>query len=70
MTVTVQELIEELKKMDPEAIVIMSKDAEGNNFSPLYATSDKYFYQADTTYSGSISKTKEGKKAFVLWPTN
>lgn len=31
----IKELIEELKKYDPEAEVVLSADEEGNSFSPL-----------------------------------
>jgi hypothetical protein len=32
---TVKELIERLQKEDPDRIVIMAKDGEGNSYSPL-----------------------------------
>lgn len=34
---TVAELIAELKKLPPAALVVMSRDAEGNGYSPLHA---------------------------------
>lgn len=33
---TVGELIARLKKEDPNRVVILSRDVEGNGFSPLY----------------------------------
>ena len=32
---TVGELIKKLKKVDPKRIVVMSRDPEGNGFSPM-----------------------------------
>ena len=32
---TVEDLIKELKALDPNSQVVISKDAEGNGFSPL-----------------------------------
>jgi len=83
---TVKELIEELKELDGDRIVIMSKDGEGNGFSPL-ADVECSAYIADTTWSGEVhieeltpgliekgytedDVREDGKKAVVLWPTN
>ncbi len=48
---TVAELIEELQKEDPSALVVMSKDAEGNSYSPLGDIGSGE-YDPDTTYNG------------------
>lgn len=53
-TMTVRELIELLSKCNPDDIVILSKDAEGNGFSPLSNIQEE-MYTPDTTYSGEIS---------------
>ena len=83
---TVKELIEKLQQEDPERIVIISKDSEGNNFSPLSDLS-AYAYDPETIRSGDIGIEKltdenreqgytienivvDGQKAIVLWPTN
>ena len=47
----IKELITKLEKYNPEAIVIVQKDSEGNGYSPLYAADDGH-YQATSTYSG------------------
>ena len=49
----VKELINLLREEDPEAIVIMAKDSEGNSYSPL---SDFWcgVYQAETSWSGEV----------------
>lgn len=82
---TVAELIEELKQQDPNRLVVMSKDAEGNSYSPLSAL---YIaaYCPDTTWSGQIGLEKlddayraegyteedvvDGQPALVLYPIN
>lgn len=35
MSVTIRELIEELKGLDPDLIVVVASDEEGNGYSPL-----------------------------------
>jgi hypothetical protein len=75
-------LIEELSKYDPSFEVILSKDEEGNGFSPL-AEPSKSNYIPETTYSGYILNDEdlaseeigieEGVmpiNCVVLWPTN
>ena len=60
----VKELIEELKKVDPEREVIMAKDDEGNGFSPL-ADFSQDLYVPHSTWSGEIhieELTEELKK--------
>lgn len=82
----VKELIKLLRAVDENRIVIMSKDGEGNAFSPLSSLDDKSTYLADSRYSGEIgideltSELKKqgyteedkitGKPALVLWPAN
>ncbi len=82
---TVQELIAELQQMDPERLIVMAKDAEGNGYSPLSSMWEGG-YAAESTYSGEAGLeelTEEDKKdgyvqedvvdgvpALVLCPTN
>lgn len=83
----VQELIDILQEVeDKSRIVVMSKDAEGNSFSPFAAMSTGA-YLADSTWSGEIGLEEltpeleergysdedvieNGNPALVLWPTN
>lgn len=67
----VKELIELLQKEDPEREVVMSKDAEGNDFSPLVEDFSTGQYVPENTWSGEfIQDQQEGQKALCLWPTN
>jgi hypothetical protein len=50
----VKELIERLKNVDPEAELIMSKDAEGNSYSPLSDVEANTFYIPESTWCGQI----------------
>lgn len=50
---TIKQLIEELQKCDPEREVIMSRDAEGNSYSPL-AAMWQGAYRATTTWYGEV----------------
>lgn len=82
----VKELIEILQQEDPERLVILSKDAEGNNYSPL-ADCSTSAYEAECTWSGYIGLEEltpelikegyteedvleDGKPCLVLWPVN
>lgn len=83
---TVKDLIEALSKEDPNRLVVMARDAEGNGYSPL---SDWWTgaYKAETTSSGEVGLEKldetaklagygegdvivDGKPAIILTPTN
>ena len=50
---TVKELKIALETYDENAVVVMSKDGEGNSFSPL-AGIENYIYVPETTYYGEI----------------
>jgi hypothetical protein len=54
---TVAELIKELEGMPQESIVVMSKDAEGNEYSPLSSIDPDSVYVADSTWSGDVYST-------------
>lgn len=81
----VQELIEQLQTLDPERIVILQKDAEGNGYSPLSCFWEGA-YEAYSTWSGEAGLDKltdeliaegyseddlcRGEPAVVLVPVN
>ncbi len=58
----VKELIAELQNLDPEVVVVMSSDSEGNGYSPI-ASLGEDMYIPETTYSGSLAYTKEDFEA-------
>lgn len=67
---TVAELIKELEKLPKSYLVVQSKDAEGNNFSPLSEISTAKYYPQNS-WSAEISTEMIAKHdAVVLWPTN
>jgi hypothetical protein len=83
---TVADLIKELQKHDPKRLVVMSKDSEGNGYSPLSSV-ETAAYRADTTWSGEIGLERltpglrkmgyseedviqDGVPALVLGPVN
>ncbi|MEZ0089997.1 hypothetical protein [Streptacidiphilus sp. EB129] len=86
---TLDDLRAELTKLDHlpgDTIVVMSKDGEGNGFSPLAQVEDA-MYRAETTWSGEHYLTEEqvaadpeygeddlapddAVPAVFLWPTN
>lgn len=68
-----------LEGHDDDTIVVLSKDAEGNSYSPLAQVDEPgtYVYRAVTTWSGEIEEATEdalsypdNEPAVVLWPTN
>jgi hypothetical protein len=71
VVMTVKDLIDELQKIaDPMADVILSKDGEGNGFSPLSGISkDHYFPDEKRPWSVELNK-KGNRKCIVFWPTN
>lgn len=82
----VKALIAILKKMDPDRVVVLQKDAEGNGYSPLEGVDDNALYSADSTWSGEVGYERlskkmraqgygdedigHGEKAVVLFPVN
>lgn len=82
---TVSELIEKLAGFDGSRLVVMSKDAEGNSYSPLSDFSTGA-YAAESTWSGEVGlealtdesradgyseeDVVDGVSALVLWPVN
>ena len=82
----VKELIEELKNLNPEADVVLSKDGEGNSYSPVDSIGIGYYIPWNS-YSGDFynetwdadeccmdeqewNEMRELNNAIVLWPTN
>lgn len=64
---TVRELMDVLKGYPENHQVVLSKDAEGNDFSPLDEVSHED-YQADSSWSGELGVGREN--AVCLWPVN
>ena len=81
----IKQLLKILQSEDQNREVILSSDAEGNNYSPLYCC-NLGNYSPDSKYSGQVGLEKltekdkkngyteedilEGKPAIVLYPTN
>jgi len=81
----VKDLIKKLQKEDQDRIVVMSRDAEGNGFSPLDEIST-CAYGAETTWYGEVGFEElteedieagydeddviEGEPALILRPIN
>lgn len=50
----VKELLEQLKDCDPEAVVVLQKDSEGNGYSPLCGADPDCIYVAESSWSGEV----------------
>jgi len=62
-----------LEGLPEEHLVILAKDGEGNNFSPLSPGILITEYVPESTWSGTIRDTDEPgfkQNAVVLWPIN
>lgn len=83
---TVKELIAKLQQVEPDRIVILQKDSEGNGYSPLSGIDDNAVYQPETTWRGEVKMqeltdelrrqgyseedTGDGQPCLVLYPVN
>jgi len=56
---TVGELREALAGLDADLPIVMAKDGEGNDFSPLAVWETNHRYEPTTTWSGEIYPTPE-----------
>ena len=66
----VHQLIAILKELDQDIDVVLSKDSEGNRFSPC-SSGEVAFYQANSTWEGDLHPCKKGgENCIVLWPIN
>lgn len=84
--VTVKELIEILQKEDPNKVVVMSRDPEGNGYSTLCDIDGNSRHDLETGETGLETLTEDLKVAgytdedvmsypdavscIVFWPTN
>lgn len=75
----VKDLIEELKKLDQERIVVLAIDEEGNSFHELVDVATAMYSDGDTGLEELTPELKkkgyteedvmsDGQKAVVLWP--
>lgn len=69
----VKDLLSFLKASDPTSEVIMSKDGEGNGYSPLHLIQEAHYSQ-DAKHPWDVEANndpfKGSKKCVLLWPSN
>lgn len=73
--ITVGQLREWLAHIPDDTEIVMSKDAEGNAFSPLAHVEPDARYVPETTWSGWVPCSDEPdpdgmQRVVMLWPTN
>ena len=67
---TVNELIDALEKLDGNVPIAVSRDSEGNGFSPLYQLSQESMEKQDKMGRMlDFSESKDSQVYLVLWPT-
>lgn len=52
--ITVADLRKQLCTLPGEAVVVMSRDSEGNGFSPLSSIADNSRYEPENAWAGEI----------------
>lgn len=77
---TVKEMIQYLQELPQDSVVIMSKDAEGNGFSPWCGEHSEGKYEPCPAWAGEFHTQEDweeegedfyecdGHKCVVLWP--
>lgn len=50
----VKDLMIELSRLNPNSEVILQKDSEGNDYSPLYAVDGEAVYVSETAWNGKV----------------
>lgn len=66
---TNKELITFLEKLPPDCEIVLSKDAEGNRFSPL-AEIEKANCTPLSSWEVEIVDEEDGKPCIIFWPVN
>ena len=70
----IKDVLDVLSKENPDALVILSRDGEGNSFSPL-ADWSRQGYSSSTPWSGVITGPEDESEGdevecICLWPTS
>ena len=69
---TVKELIEELQEYDPDTVVVLSRDPEGNGYSPSQSLAAGLY--SDGEYYANLKeygfKHEEPQACVSIWPRN
>lgn len=70
---TAGELIEELKKLDADTVVLLSSDEEGNHIRQIAyvskeLTEDPMAYEADFTHPDDLWDDVQYATVAVIWP--
>ena len=70
MIETVKELITALEALPPDMPLLQSKDAEGNEYKPVYAVSRGAFFDAqhEPYFEAEAGEEQDGRETAVLWP--
>ena len=70
-------LIEKLKRLSPDTLIVLQSDAEGNGYSPLSSVDDNLFYIPDNSWSGEVYSLRDLEepqdnfiKCCILTPIN
>ena len=69
---TVGDLRRALRGLPPDRLVVLSSDAEGNQFHPLMQVAPLGIYQRERFAGGEVVEIEEARagdeKCVVLWP--
>lgn len=65
----VKDLIETLSTLHPETLVVLSRDSEGNSYSPMSQSYSLECYRAENSWRGDID-VEDSVPCVVLYPVN
>ncbi len=68
-TITVKALKDFLKDIPDEFTIVLSKDAEGNSFSPMSKDVSVGIYKPETKWFGDVDFNDTEGTSIVLFPT-
>ncbi len=71
----VSEMIEMLEALDSDALVVLSKDSEGNGFSPVTDVDPSHYipfnkWSGDVIDTDDVDDHPDAVACVCLWPTN
>jgi len=74
LNMTVAELIEKLENLDPDTLVILSSDSEGNSHSPLADADPSHYIPerfglVECIHPDDLPDYPEAEPCICLWPT-
>ncbi len=65
---SIKDLIKKLKQFDPESVVVLSADEEGNSFNKAQDIEGFLFKDGEICKEEELEDGHDWSRAIVLWP--